>query len=589
MDSATQPGGQVTVASSTPPLWLAALIGAGALGSDAAERAVRLAAETRTPVSAVLTRLGLLSEQDLSRALARHHDVAVLGRAQLRADAAMPSDLNLEFCRAHKLLPLRTEANALVLAMADPDDAPARKGVAFAYGRDLPYAVALESDIDEAWREHAEAMAPASTGSAADEVPNGLSGTVDLQDEAALLADRVSDAPVIRLAQRLITKALALRASDIHVEPMQDGLRLRFRVDGALGADESLPKQWAEPLVSRLKLMAKLDIAERRLPQDGRLRAAVQGHAVDLRLATFPSLHGESVVLRVLGRQQVTLDLAGIGLSDEGEAALRLALDRPNGLVLITGPTGSGKTTTLYAGLNALRRGNNKLVTVEDPIEYTLSGVTQLQIKPDIGLDYPAALRSVLRNDPDVIMVGEIRDRETADIAVRAALTGHLVLATLHTNSAAGAVTRLLDLGLPHYVLAATLVLTSAQRLVRRLCPHCRQPEPASDADLQLLREQGLVGLQAPRPMLMHPRGCAACLQRGYLGRTPLYEALPITDALRRLVQAEFDEESFQRLARASGAGSLLQHGLQKVLVGDTTTEEVLAVTGVLRDTGELS
>jgi general secretion pathway protein E len=567
----------------TQPQWLESLVGRGMLGQDAVDRALRLAAQARTSVSAVLTRLGLLSEQHLSAALAGHHGVTLLARAQLQVDAALPPDLNPEFCRARKVLPLRCADEEIILAMADPDDEVARRGMAFAYGRPLPYAVATESDIDEAWREHDEARAPAAQDSAADGMPGGLAGAADLQDEAALLADRASDAPVIRLAQRLITKALALRASDIHVEPMQDCLALRFRIDGSLGADERLPRPWAEPLVSRLKLMAKLDIAEKRLPQDGRLRAAVHGHAVDLRLATFPSLHGESLVLRVLGRQQVRLDLATIGLSDQGEAILRQGISQPNGLVLITGPTGSGKTTTLYAALNALRRGHNKLVTVEDPIEYTLPGVTQLQIKPEIGLDYPAALRSVLRNDPDVIMVGEIRDRETADIALRAALTGHLVLSTLHTNSAAGAITRLLDLGVPHFLLAATLAVTSAQRLVRRLCPHCRTPEPASDADLRLFREHGLLDAQGPRPTLMRAQGCPECLHRGFLGRTPLYEAIAMTDGLRALLGAEFNEDSFHREAQASGSGSLLRHGLQKVLAGDTSTDEVLAVTGVLR------
>jgi general secretion pathway protein E len=553
------------------------------LGQDAIDRALRLAAQARTSVSAVLTRLGLLTEQHLSAALAAHHGVALLTRAQLQVDVALPSDLNPQFCRARKVLPLRGADDELVLAMADPDDAAARRGMAFAYRRALPYAVAAESDIDDAWRAHDEARASATQTAGADGMPGDLAGATDLQDEAALLADHASDAPVIRLAQRLITKALALRASDIHVEPMQDCLALRFRVDGALGADERLPRPWAEPLVSRLKLMAKLDIAEKRLPQDGRLRAAVQGHAVDLRLATFPSLHGESVVLRVLGRQQVRLDLAEIGLSAAGEAVLREGISQPNGLVLITGPTGSGKTTTLYAALNALRRGHNKLVTVEDPIEYTLPGVTQLQIKPEIGLDYPAALRSVLRNDPDVIMVGEIRDRETADIALRAALTGHLVLSTLHTNSAAGAITRLLDLGVPHYLLAATLAVTSAQRLVRRLCPHCRSPAPASDADLRLLREHGLLGAQDPRPTLMRAQGCDECLQRGYLGRTPLYEAIAMNDSLRASLGPDFHEDAFHRQAQSTGSGSLLRHGLQKVLAGETTSDEVLAVTGVLR------
>jgi general secretion pathway protein E len=583
-DARVPPPSATGAAQPPEPPWLAALLASGALAADTAERAQRLARDTHTRLGAVLTRLGLLGERELSEAMARHYGVEVLTGDRLRVDPGLPPDMNLDFCRAHRLLPLRGDDGAVRLAMADPGDLPAREGVAFAYGDRLPVVVALESDIDGAWRAHEDALA--TSGSDGEAVGGVVQGTLELQDDTALLADHASDAPVIRQAQRLIGKALALKASDIHVEPTQDAVQVRFRVDGLLGADEALPRQWAEPLVSRLKLMAKLDIAERRLPQDGRLRAAVQGQAVDLRVATFPSLHGESVVLRVLGRQDVALELDRIGLSDRGLRALRAALAAPNGLVLITGPTGSGKTTTLYAALAALRRGSNKLVTVEDPVEYTLPGVTQLQVKPEIGLDFPAALRSVLRNDPDVIMVGEIRDRETADIAVRAALTGHLVLATLHTNSAAGALTRLLDLGLPHYVLAATLVLTSAQRLVRRLCEHCRVPAPATDAELAVLREHGVLGPDAPRPALMQPRGCPRCLQRGFLGRSPVYEAMAIDESLRGLIVPGFDEQAFLLRARELGAETLLAHGLQKVLNGETTCDEILAVIGRLDESG---
>jgi general secretion pathway protein E len=560
--------------------WIDVLVQQGALSLEAVERAERLSRETGTRLGAVLTRLGLLGERELADAFSAHYGLESLPPGPVHLASDLPSDLNLAFCHARCCMPVRGQGGVVRLAMADPGDSSVREALAFAVGGAMPVIVAQESEIDAAWRSHAEAAAakPEDRGPVAGVAP----GALEFQDDAALLADQASDAPVIRQAQRLVAKALALNASDIHIEPTPDAVRVRFRVDGLLGADETLPRHWSEPLVSRLKLMAKLDIAERRLPQDGRLRAAVQGQAVDLRVATFPSLNGESMVLRVLGRQDVALDLAAIGLSAQGLQALRAALTAPNGLVLITGPTGSGKTTTLYAALNALRRGSNKLVTVEDPVEYTLLGVTQLQIKPEIGLDFPAALRSVLRNDPDVIMVGEIRDRETADIAVRAALTGHLVLATLHTNSAAGAVTRLLDLGLPHYVLASTLVLTSAQRLVRRLCEHCRIPAPASDAELAVLQDAGLAAPDGPRPVLMQPSGCPRCLQRGYLGRTPLYEAIAADEHLRSLVVPGFDERTFVESARRLGAETLLMHGLQKALHGETSLEEVLSVTGRL-------
>jgi general secretion pathway protein E len=485
----------------------------------------------------------------------------------------MPFDVNQDFMGWHKLLPVRPETGGVLLAMSDPLDEAALAGATFAYDEPLIRVVALESDIDDAWR----CLAASSATNATPEI---VAGHVELREEAALLADQASDAPVIRQVNRLISKAIALRASDIHFEPAQDALNVRFRVDGDLELPEVLAKRWAEPVVSRLKLMAKLDIAEKRLPQDGRLRSAVQGHSIDLRLATFPTLQGESVVLRVLGQQSVELDLDRIGLSVKGLAALRRALAQPHGLVLITGPTGSGKTTTLYAALNALRRQEVKLVTVEDPIEYTLAGVSQLQVKPEIGLDYPAALRSVLRNDPDVIMVGEIRDKETADIAIRAALTGHLVLATLHTNSAAGAVTRLLDLGVQDFLLASTLEIACAQRLVRKLCSRCARQRPAVADELALLRDAGLVSEGSDPPLVGEAQGCPACLGRGFAGRIPLFEAITMSESVRVLVRAGFDEGALNRAALSEGAQSLLNHGLHKVLAGETTVAEVLAVAG---------
>ena len=551
---------------------LGVLVDHAHLTIESAERAHRLADQTRTPVSAVLTRLGLVSEQALAKVLSDQLMLPLMQRSALVPDAAMPSDMSPDFLLARKLLPVRREAGDVVLAMANPLDEAALAGASFVYGQTLPRAVALESDIDDAWRAVASADAPAP--------PELLAGRGDLQEETELLADQASDAPVIRLVNRLISKAIAIRASDIHLEPAQDALHVRFRVDGDLAAPEVLAKRWAEPVVSRLKLMAKLDIAEKRLPQDGRLRSAVQGHAIDLRLATFPTLQGESVVLRVLGQQSVELDLDRIGLSASGLAALRRALAQPHGLVLITGPTGSGKTTTLYAALNALRRHEAKLVTVEDPIEYTLAGVAQLQVKPEIGLDYPAALRSVLRNDPDVIMVGEIRDKETADIAIRAALTGHLVLATLHTNSAAGAVTRLLDLGVQDFLLASTLEIACAQRLVRKLCSHCATQRPASADELAMLRAACVVSSGAPPPLVGEAAGCPACLGRGFSGRIPLFEAITMSDTTRALVRAGFDEPALNRAALREGAQNLLTHGLLMVLTGETTVAEVLAVAG---------
>lgn len=553
--------------------WLAQLVVAGELSNEAITRAQTLAQSTRTPLGAVLTRLGLVSELALASALAKVESLPLLRLPDLHVDSHLPAGLNREFCMGKRALPVRWgPSRQLFLAMADPTNAAVREGIAFAYGAELQPVVALDSEIDEAWRA-LPAHAPEQT------LPDALTNNADLLDDTASLADHASDAPVIRWVNRLLAKAMALKASDIHFEPAADALHVRFRVDGELGATETLARHWADPVVSRLKLMAKLDIAEKRLPQDGRIKAAVQGRAVDLRVATFPILNGESVVLRVLGQQHVDLALAKVGLPEAGLLALRHALAQPNGLVLITGPTGSGKTTTLYAALHALKRPELKLVTVEDPIEYTLPGVAQLQVKPEIGLDYAAALRSVLRNDPDVIMVGEIRDKETADIAIRASLTGHLVLATLHTNSAAGAVTRLLDLGVQDFLLSATLTLTSAQRLLRCLCNQCKQWRPANVDEVLVLRQAGLLASDADPPLLAHAVGCPGCLGRGYLGRAPVFEAIAMSPAVRQTVHAGFDEAAFTAAA-AGGAGTLLSHGLARALAGETTVAEVLVVVG---------
>lgn len=556
--------------------WSQTLVSSGLIPREAYDHATRLALSTQTPLSAVLTRLGLIDEKQLARRLAEHFGMDLAQVQDVSLDQQIPGALNRDFCQRRRLAPVqRHGTSAPALAMADPSDEHAASSVEFVYGCPLERVVVLESEIDALWR----AAAEAADGRA---LPELLSTGSELADDAALLADQASDAPVIRLVTRQIAKAVSIGASDIHFEPTADSLLVRFRVDGDLGAAESLSRAWSDPVISRIKLMAKLDIAEKRLPQDGRIKVAVKGRAIDLRVATFPILNGESAVLRVLGQQQVDLDLTKVGLAPAELAALQRALAQPNGLILVTGPTGSGKTTTLYAALCALRRQELKLVTVEDPIEYTLPGVAQLQVKPEIGLDYPAALRAVLRNDPDVIMVGEIRDRETADIAVRAALTGHLVLATLHTNSAAGAITRLLDLGVQDFLLCSTLALTSAQRLVRKLCPDCRRPRFARPDERAALAAAGLAGggAHADGVQLFDAAGCPSCLGRGFRGRVPVFEAVAMTRDVRATVRPGFSEEAFTAAAASAGARSLQFHGLSLALAGVTTMAEVLAVVG---------
>jgi len=375
----------------------------------------------------------------------------------------------------------------------------------------------------------------------------------------------------VRLVHTLIAQAVEARASDIHIEPFEGRLRVRFRIDGVLRDIDSPPIALAAAITSRVKIMAALDIAERRLPQDGRMKATVQGRDIDLRVSCVPTLYGESVVLRLLDKSQAPLQLASLGFAPDLENGLAELLELPNGILLVTGPTGSGKTTTLYAALQRLNRGQTKILTAEDPVEYQLDGINQVQVRPKIGLDFAAILRSLLRQDPDIILVGEIRDRETAAIAVQAALTGHLVLSTLHTNDAAGAVTRLIDMGVEPFLLASTVRGIMAQRLVRLLCPSCKQ---RYDAPAELRAE-----LPAGTTHLFRPKGCTACNGTGYRGRAALAELLVIDDAMRDRVLARADAATLFQSAIGSGMRTLRQDGIRLAASGATSVEEVLRVT----------
>jgi general secretion pathway protein E len=381
---------------------------------------------------------------------------------------------------------------------------------------------------------------------------------------------------VIRLVNHLIGRVIDLRASDIHLEPFDDGLHVRYRIDGALDSVEVVAPRQGAAVTSRIKLLAHLDISERRLPQDGRIRTRVKGRELDLRVSTLPSVYGESVVMRVLDRASVRLSLADMGMDAGTLAQFGAMLARPHGILLITGPTGAGKTTTLYAGLATLDAVANKIVTVEDPVEYQLPGIVQLQVQSQIGLSFAHALRAILRQDPDIIMIGEMRDGETAQIAVQAALTGHLVLSTLHTNNAASAVVRLLDMEVEPYLITSTVNAVVAQRLVRTLCTSCRE---AYLPDAAWLQASGLDRHLAPGAPLYRPRGCPECRGSGYRGRSGIYELLVVDEAIRRAVMAGGDAAALQALAVQAGMRPLHEDGLRSVAAGHTTLEEVLRVT----------
>lgn len=551
-------------ASADPSTALVAILRSEAgMAEEALARARLVEGETGETLDKIVTRLGLISEDALAAALARALGLPLVDAASFPAESAPVPDISAPFLRDRRTLPLRIDGARVVVAMANPLDRDAMDGIAFATGRSVERCVARGGDIDAAIDRLYRAEAAAEVE---DEVDEG-----DLER----LKDMVSDAPVIRAVNRLIADAVDARASDIHLEPTDDRLAVRFRIDGMLREMPAKPPAMRAPVVSRIKVMANLNIAERRLPQDGRLRLTVRGHEIDLRVATAPSIHGESVVMRILDRANLSLDPKSLGFDADLEAQFLSALAQPHGIMLVTGPTGSGKTTTLYAALAHLNAPERKLTTIEDPIEYRLPGVVQSQINPAIGYSFSSALRSFLRQDPDVMMVGEIRDTETAQIAVQAALTGHMILSTLHTNTAAGAVTRLLDMGVEPFLLSSVLTGVLAQRLVRRLCPHCRE---AYDADPALLERLGIASRAGEPQTFYRPVGCPSCKGSGYAGRMAVFEFIRIDRDLAGLILHRADTRTIAEAAASAGFGTLRADGIAKARLGLTALEEVLRV-----------
>ena len=551
------------------------LIERGKMDSTNLERALRVQETDSTErIGSILIRTGIAAEHDVIDALSVQLDVPVVLACEYPELSVLEERIATRFIKESRSLPLQEDDQQLVLAMADPLDDYVLNAYQLVTQRRIVARLAVPSEMDAAFERlygSGKTSMDQIVGEAQTRDDDG--GSEDLQQ----LKELASEAPIIRLVSLIISHALEARASDIHIEPFENRLIVRYRVDGVMHEVESPPRRFSAAVISRIKIMASLDIAERRLPQDGRIKLRIQGKEIDLRVSTVPIMHGESVVMRILDKSGTALDFATLGFDPAVLARFEQVLLQPHGIVLVTGPTGSGKTTTLYTALDKINNPDIKILTVEDPGEYQMEGINQIQVKPQIGLTFANALRSIVRQDPDVIMIGEIRDLETAQIAVQSALTGHMVLSTLHTNDAASTINRLLDMGVDDYLLTSTVNGILAQRLVRTLCTHCRQAHPALP---EVVEEMQLKRYTSANPVMLYRAvGCAECGNTGYAGRVSIVELLVMSDTIRSMVMRHVTSGEVRQQAIVDGMQTMYENGLSKAVAGITTIEEVLRVT----------
>ena len=530
----------------------------------------------------LLTDNQFVTEQDMVISMGRCLDKPPINLAKVRVPEPVMNLVPKDMAKSYKLVPIAVLGNKLFVAMADPMNVLALDDLRTRTKMDIVPMIATERSVNDALSGvHSaagaidEVMKKAAAEAAAEEAADVQ---IDSKQREEIDLDRLAasseDGPVIRIVNLILVQALKDRASDIHIEPAEKSVRLRYRLDGNLIEASGPPKSLQLAIASRIKILAGLNIAERRIPQDGRFRIRVSGKEVDLRISFLPTVYGEKIVIRILDKGALTGSIDQIGLDETTLGTFKKAIDAPHGMILVTGPTGSGKTTTLYSVLSELNRPEYNIVTVEDPVEYQLPGINQVAVKADVGLDFSSALRSILRQDPDIVMIGEIRDNETADIAVKAALTGHQVLSTLHTNDAAGAITRLDDMGIEPFLIASSVLLTCAQRLVRRICPNCKEefvPEHDIFSKLNMEIPEGDVFFQGA--------GCDRCKKRGYLGRAAILEVLPVSESIRRLIIKRASAAVLKNQALSEGMKTLRLAGIDKAHEGVTTLEEVWRLT----------
>jgi general secretion pathway protein E len=547
------------------------LLEQGRIGADDLRKIKRLQQDRGERLERLLLDLGFISEEDLLPLLSTYLGIEAIHRKDFPKVPVPLGNLNLKYLKHVKAIPLAQNNGTLTVAMADPADYYTLQGLQMATGLLIDPRLARERDVLEAL-ETCYGDQPGENGAEGGDVD--LEVFSEDEEDVNHLRDLASEAPVIRFVNLLISRAVEQRASDIHIEPFENELKVRYRIDGVLHDVEAPARRLQAAIVSRIKIMAKLNIAERRLPQDGRIKLRQMGREIDLRVSTLPTLFGESVVLRILDRSSIVVNLDSLGFPADTLGQFDKLITRPYGMILVTGPTGSGKTTTLYGALDKINSPDKKIITIEDPVEYQLFGVNQIHVKPAIGLTFANGLRSIVRQDPDVIMVGEIRDAETAEISIQAALTGHLVFSTLHTNDAAGAISRLLEMGVEDYLLASSLLGVLAQRLVRKVCERCRTP---AELGVEAMRE--IAGPGGGDVQVYEGRGCEECSSTGYRGRSGIFELLNVSEAIRQLILKRASADIIKEAAVRQGMRTLREDGWQKVRTGVTTVAEVVRVT----------
>jgi type IV pilus assembly protein PilB len=522
-----------------------------------------------------IIKLQYLSPNEVMSAIAEFYGMQFVDLAEVQIPKSVIELVPESVARENVVIPLGLENNTLTLVTSDPTNYDTVQKLQFILNKEIKPVLAVQEQIQEAINRNYGQSETESVDSMLVEFTDTAIEFTQTETVSAMAAADDSDAPVVRLVNLVIQEAISLRASDIHIEPFADRVRVRYRIDGVLVERDAAPRRLLAPLLSRLKIMGSIDISEKRRPQDGRIKITSHGKHFDLRVSLLPSVHGQSCVMRILDRGNIQVNIRDLGFGDDDYVRFQQIIKRPNGIFLVTGPTGSGKTTTLYSALNELNRPDRKIITAEDPVEYYLPGINQVEVKHGIGLDFARIIRAMLRQAPNIILVGEIRDKETAEIAVQASLTGHLVFSTLHTNDSPSAITRLADIGVPPFLIASSVIAIMAQRLVRVNCPKCKEPYVPHASEL---KAAGVTPEQTTKANFMKGRGCNHCRQTGYRGRQGIFEMMRMTSVIRELTFAQAPTQEIRRKARSvAGLRTLLEDGIQKVIKGTTTFDEVLS------------